>query len=118
MTSANEMSIAPKIQPVCSWPGILLYLESSRPGPGVGVTFGVVIDVDVGVDAGVDVVDVVLCRFYKREHVGPALTHYIGSLLKLPRTPCCTLGIPSSIRDTAATCDDENASKEHAQGIK
>lgn len=92
MTRANEMSIAPKIHPVCSWPGILLYLESSRPGPGVGVgvTVGAFIDVDVDVAFGVDIVDVVVCRFYKREHVGPALTHHIG-VQETPTYACCTL---------------------------
>lgn len=79
MTSAKEMSMAPKIHPVWSGPGILFTLESSRPGPGVGVKVGVDIDIDVDVDVDVDigviedvVVDVVVvCRFYKERACWP-----------------------------------------------
>lgn len=40
ITNAVDMMIAPNIQPVCCGLGSLLYLESSRPGPGVGVAMG------------------------------------------------------------------------------
>lgn len=68
VTSTNDMIIAPNIHPVCSGPAILLYLESSSPGPGVGLKVGVDVGVDVDVamavgdDAGVPVGT---CRFYK-----------------------------------------------------